>query len=343
MTDLPRHAARDAAPRPRHRARRRPALRLRRQRARRGRTDDVLRALRAAADRARLVRDHALRPEGRRLRALRASPPRPVRRGAGRAPLRLPPPARERCLTLATDAPIATTPAGEMKQPRGIYLLFAVEMWERFSYYGMRALLVLYLVDAQHGGMGWIEAPAQRLYGWYGFFAYVLPVLGGAAADRWLGTRRAHIDRRPDHRGGPLLPRDADRGRRSSPAWCWSSSGRASSRPTCRRWSGQLYRERDPRRDPGFTIYYMGVNTGRAAGAARVRLPGGEPALGLALGLRRRRRGDGAGSRRSTWRSGIATCPASAWRPPGSHPGRARRSRTRGSRARSATASSRCW
>ena len=103
MTDLPADAARDAAPRPRHRARRRSALRLRRQRARRGRTDDVLRALRAAADRARLVRDHALRPEGRRLRALRASPPRPLRRRAGRAPLRLPPPARER-LT-ATPSP----------------------------------------------------------------------------------------------------------------------------------------------------------------------------------------------------------------------------------------------
>ena len=197
---------------------------------------------------------------------------------------------------MPTDAPIATTPAGETKQPRGIYLLFAVEMWERFSYYGMRALLVLFLVDAQHGGMGWDRASAQRLYGWYGFFAYVLPVLGGAAADRWLGTHRAILI------GGLII---------AAGHFCLATPiagtffaglvlvvvGTGFFKANVSTMVGQLYRERDPRRDAGFTIYYMGVNIGRAAGAARVRLPGGEPALGVALRLRRRRRGDGPGSR----------------------------------------------
>ena len=166
---------------------------------------------------------------------------------------------------MTDDALIATTPAGEMKQPRGIYLLFAVEMWERFSYYGMRALLVLYLVDAQHGGMGWDRAPAQRLYGWYGFFAYVLPVLGGAAADRWLGTRRAILI------GGLII---------AAGHFCLATPiagtffaglvlvvvGTGFFKANVSTMVGQLYRERDPRRDPGFTIYYMGVNTGALLG-----------------------------------------------------------------------------
>src|SRR4051812_12032414 len=70
-----------------------------------------------------------------------------------------------------------------MGHPPGLFLLFLVEMWERFSYYGMRALLVLYLMarlnDQQNPGRGWAEKDANYLYGWYTGLAYLLPLLGG--------------------------------------------------------------------------------------------------------------------------------------------------------------------
>src|SRR5947207_15540919 len=76
--------------------------------------------------------------------------------------------------------------------PPGLYLLFMVEMWERFSYYGMRGLLILYLVQAVGGpaagdnpGRGWDRGSASRLYGWYTGLAYLLPLLGGILADRF--------------------------------------------------------------------------------------------------------------------------------------------------------------
>src|SRR3954471_9460746 len=71
--------------------------------------------------------------------------------------------------------------------PRGLGLLFGVEMWERFSYYGMRALLVLYLVN----GLRWSDADAASLYGTYTALAYGIQIIGGFLADRYLGTRRA--------------------------------------------------------------------------------------------------------------------------------------------------------
>ena len=74
--------------------------------------------------------------------------------------------------------------------PRGLFLLFLVEMWERFSYYGMRGLLVLYLVRAATGenpGRGWSKEAAANLYGWYTGMAYLLPVFGGLIADKLIG------------------------------------------------------------------------------------------------------------------------------------------------------------
>src|SRR5262245_5595358 len=87
--------------------------------------------------------------------------------------------------------------------PAGLFLLFAVEMWERFSYYGMRALLVLYLVQAAdpapdaagflNPGRGWSRADASVLYGWYTGLAYLFPIAGGWIADRSLGTHRSML------------------------------------------------------------------------------------------------------------------------------------------------------
>jgi POT family proton-dependent oligopeptide transporter len=151
------------------------------------------------------------------------------------------------------------------KHPPGLFLLFGVEMWERFSYYGMRALLVLYLVDKAHGGMGLSRAAAQRLYGWYGFLVYLLPVAGGYLADRFIGTRRAMLI------GACII---------ASGHFCMAVAGDTTFylglgliilgtgffKSNVSTMVGQLYRQDDPRRDGGFTIFYMGINLGALIG-----------------------------------------------------------------------------
>src|SRR5262249_35100241 len=81
--------------------------------------------------------------------------------------------------------------------PAGLFLLFLVEMWERFSYYGMRGLLVLYLVQSAgtgpNPGRGWSRGEASVLYGWYTGLAYLLPIVGGGVADELLGTHRSMV------------------------------------------------------------------------------------------------------------------------------------------------------
>ena len=80
--------------------------------------------------------------------------------------------------------------------PKGLYLLFATEMWERFSYYGMRALLVLSLVagvQTANPGFGWSQAEALKLYGLFTGFVYFTPLLGGWLADNYLGQRKSVI------------------------------------------------------------------------------------------------------------------------------------------------------
>ncbi|HEY6868128.1 MAG TPA: MFS transporter, partial [Novosphingobium sp.] len=91
---------------------------------------------------------------------------------------------------LALGALIATRRSAEVVgHPRGLFVLFYAEMWERFSYYGMRALLVLYLTKF------WLfaDGKANLIYAGYNSLVYITPVLGGALADRWLGQRKAVI------------------------------------------------------------------------------------------------------------------------------------------------------
>jgi POT family proton-dependent oligopeptide transporter len=148
-------------------------------------------------------------------------------------------------------------PPGREKQPRGLWLLFMVEMWERFSYYGMRGILVLYLVNS----LQWTGAEASRLYGTYTALAYLTPIAGGWLADRVIGTRRSLLV------GGIVI---------ALGHFCLAIPGMATFyaglglvivgtgffKPNVSTMVGQLYRERDPRRDAGFTIFYMGINTG---------------------------------------------------------------------------------
>ena len=87
-------------------------------------------------------------------------------------------------------------PGTFMGHPKGLYLLSATEMWERFCFYGMRALLVLYAVaaiDAANPGLGWADVQANTLYGWYLGIVYGTAVFGGWIADNWLGQRKSVI------------------------------------------------------------------------------------------------------------------------------------------------------
>lgn len=141
--------------------------------------------------------------------------------------------------------------------PRGLWLLFVVEMWERFSYYGMRALLVLYLVNE----VGWTDAGASRLYGWYTGLVYLTPVIGGWLADRFVGTRRSLVV------GGVTIAAGHFALAVQGTAFFYAGLaliivGTGFFKPNVSTMVGQLYREGDPRRDAGFTIFYMGINTG---------------------------------------------------------------------------------
>ena len=78
--------------------------------------------------------------------------------------------------------------------PTGLYILFMTEMWERFSYYGMRGILVLYLTAQTRGdnpGLGWLDGEALSLYGWYTMLVYVASIPGGIIADKIIGQKRA--------------------------------------------------------------------------------------------------------------------------------------------------------
>lgn len=148
--------------------------------------------------------------------------------------------------------------------PKGLYVLFFTEMWERFSYYGMRAILVLYLTAEATGnnpGMGWENASAIELYGWYTMLVYVMAVPGGLLADRWLGQKKAVMV------GGVLLCVGHFILAFDAP-WAFYSglgliiTGVGALKPNISTMVGGLYKSGDHRRDTGFTIFYVGINIG---------------------------------------------------------------------------------
>lgn len=145
--------------------------------------------------------------------------------------------------------------------PKGLAILFFTEMWERFSYYGMRALLVLFLTSKHSGGLGWSSAEALQFYGWYTMLVYVMGIPGGIIADRILGQRKAIAY------GGGLLC--LGHGVMAVPAiWGFYCGvvlivlGVGLLKPNISTMVGALYSEGDPRRDRGFTVFYMGINLG---------------------------------------------------------------------------------
>jgi POT family proton-dependent oligopeptide transporter len=157
--------------------------------------------------------------------------------------------------------------------PKGLVTLFFTEMWERFSYYGMRALLVFYLT--QHWSFS--DAKSNLIYGAYTSLVFVTPVVGGYFADRWLGQRKAVVF------GGILLAIGHSvlavegHGGQADPAinifWLGLALiivGVGFLKANVSVIVGQLYPLTDARRDPAYTIFYMGINVGAAAGSILV-------------------------------------------------------------------------
>ena len=121
---------------------------------------------------------------------------------------------------MATSAAPVTAP--DEKHPKGLYVLFATEMWERFSYYSMLAMFTLYLRDTTGQGFAWTSDNATKLYANYLMFVYASPLIGGWLADRKLGYRKAVMIGGLFFMAGHLLPVDPvdDRGLcRARPAW----------------------------------------------------------------------------------------------------------------------------
>lgn len=180
--------------------------------------------------------------------------------------------------------------------PVGLYILFFTEMWERFSYYGMRAILVLYLVaEATSGnpGLGWTDAKALSLYGTYTMLVYVASIPGGWIADKFLGQKQSVMV------GGILLV--AGHGILSvEEMWAFYTglgliiAGVGMLKPNISTMVGGLYKPGDIRRDKGFTIFYIGINVGAFLSSLIVGYVGevygwhygfGLAAIGMALGL----------------------------------------------------------
>ena len=166
--------------------------------------------------------------------------------------------------------------------PSGLWVIFALEMWERFSYYGMRALLTLYLIAETSGdnpGFGWSEGDAFRLYAWYTGLVYLTPLVGGWLADRLLGTHRSvlmggwiiaagHVCLALTEVFGHGAAEVISLETAPAPLIAFVSGlvlivvGTGFFKPCASAMVGQLYSTGDRRRDSGFTIFYMGVNTG---------------------------------------------------------------------------------
>ena len=156
--------------------------------------------------------------------------------------------------------------------PAGLYVLFFVELWERFSYYGMRAILTLFLATAAVGenpGMGWSNAETLAFYGWYTMLVYVASIPGGLLADKFLGAKKAVMV------GGLLLCAGHITLAFPSLTAFYAGlgliiAGVGCLKPNISTMVGGLYKEGDERRDKGFYIFYIGINLGAFFGAIAV-------------------------------------------------------------------------
>lgn len=153
-----------------------------------------------------------------------------------------------------------------MGHPAGLFVLFFTEMWERFSYYGMRAILVLFLISSySDGGWEWTNAEALTLYGLYTSFVYLTPIFGGLIADKLTGYKKAIMI------GSILMT-----GGHAAMAFETETSfylglflliiGNGMFKPNISSIVGGLYVNNEEKKDGGYTIFYMGINAGAFLG-----------------------------------------------------------------------------
>lgn len=152
------------------------------------------------------------------------------------------------------------------KHPPGLYVLFFTEMWERFSYYGMRAILLLFLLDKTNGGLGFEEGEGGAIYGMYTFSVYLLALPGGWLADNVLGQRKAIWF------GGIIIMAGHIILAFPSTQFVFFSGlgmvamGTGLLKPNISSIVSELYPEGGARRDAAFSIFYMGINLGSFLG-----------------------------------------------------------------------------
>lgn len=148
-----------------------------------------------------------------------------------------------------------TDPRDLFGHPRGLFVLFMTETWAQFSYFGMQAMLVYYMIKQLH----FDQPAASGFYGLYCAYAYLTPLLGGVLADRWLGQGRAVV-------AGSLIMAAGHFALAFQagffPGLLLVGLGNGLFLPSTATQVGQLYADGDPRRDRAYSIYYMGINIG---------------------------------------------------------------------------------
>lgn len=165
---------------------------------------------------------------------------------------------------MATD--IASLEKQVFGHKPGLFLLFFTEMWERFSYYGMRALLVLFLVsEAAAGGWAWERDDALKLYAIYTGLVYLTPILGGIVADKLLGYRNAVLF------GALLMTLGHGALALETKPMFYAGLGllifgNGFFKPNISSIVGQLYENEGKKKDAAYTIFYMGINAGAFLG-----------------------------------------------------------------------------
>jgi POT family proton-dependent oligopeptide transporter len=174
---------------------------------------------------------------------------------------------------MSTTALPHERPAEFLGHPKGLYICFLTEMWERFSFYGMKALLLLYLVKYHL----FTDDNGYNLVGAYGGLVYAMPVIGGLVADRWLGMRKAvvfggillvlghlgmAIEGHPASSVAGVVTRDAHALQVFYFSLALIILGVGFLKPNISTIVGKLYPDDDPRRDSGFTLFYAGINLG---------------------------------------------------------------------------------
>lgn len=167
---------------------------------------------------------------------------------------------------MATTASTAPEASGKIfGQKPALFVLFFTEMWERFSYYGMRVLLVVFLVKVAFGDMPWDRADALALYGIYTGFVYFTPMIGGIIADKYIGYRKAVLL-------GALIMTLGHAAMALEIDWAFYLGlllliiGNGFFKPNISSIVGQLYDEEPELKDGAYTIFYMGINAGAFLG-----------------------------------------------------------------------------